>query len=93
MLLCIAHDPGVEVVGMFFFDDNTCVLRAGDPLGECLAEVAAFSGSLTTSSTVASTKAVPGCQDEVHCRKRMELSGRPRAPRSGRWALAVRMPT
>ena len=23
---------GVEVVGMFFFDDNTYLLRAGDPL-------------------------------------------------------------
>jgi hypothetical protein len=31
---------GVEVVGMFFFDDNTYVLRAGDPLGERLAGVA-----------------------------------------------------
>ena len=24
---------GVEVVGMFFFDDNTFLLRAGDPAG------------------------------------------------------------
>jgi sulfur relay (sulfurtransferase) complex TusBCD TusD component (DsrE family) len=31
---------GVEVVGMFFFDDNTYVLRQGDPLGERLAKVA-----------------------------------------------------
>jgi sulfur relay (sulfurtransferase) complex TusBCD TusD component (DsrE family) len=31
---------GVEVVGMFFFDDNTYVLRAGDPLGERLGAVA-----------------------------------------------------
>ena len=31
---------GVEVVGMFFFDDNTFVLREGDPLGERLAAVA-----------------------------------------------------
>ena len=29
---------GVEVVGMFFFDDNTFVLRSGDPLGERLAK-------------------------------------------------------
>src|SRR4029450_8973034 len=29
---------GVEVVGMFFFDDNTFVLREGDPLGERLRE-------------------------------------------------------
>ena len=35
---------GVEVVGMFFFDDNTYVLRAGDPLGERLAEVAEEQG-------------------------------------------------
>jgi hypothetical protein len=32
---------GVEVVGMFFFDDNCFVLRQGDPIGERLAKVAA----------------------------------------------------
>ena len=37
---------GVEVVGMFFFDDNTCVLRAGDPLGERLGKVAQQPGML-----------------------------------------------
>jgi sulfur relay (sulfurtransferase) complex TusBCD TusD component (DsrE family) len=37
---------GVEVVGMFFFDDNTYVLRAGDPLGERLGKVAAEQGML-----------------------------------------------
>ncbi len=37
---------GVDVVGMFFFDDNTFVLRAGDPLGERLAKVAAENGML-----------------------------------------------
>ena len=31
---------GAEVVGMFFFDDNTFVLRSGDPVGERLAKVA-----------------------------------------------------
>lgn len=31
---------GADVVGMFFFDDNNYVLRAGDPLGERLAMVA-----------------------------------------------------
>ncbi len=31
---------GVEVVGMFFFDDSTYVLRKGDPIGERLARVA-----------------------------------------------------
>ncbi|HEX7005182.1 MAG TPA: SaoD/DsrE family protein [Trueperaceae bacterium] len=35
---------GAEVVGMFFFDDNTFVLREGDPLGERLAEVARDKG-------------------------------------------------
>lgn len=37
---------GVEVVGMMFFDDNTYVLRSGDPLGERLAKVAAEKGIL-----------------------------------------------
>ncbi len=37
---------GVDVVGMFFFDDNTFLLRQGDPLGERLAKVAADSGML-----------------------------------------------
>jgi sulfur relay (sulfurtransferase) complex TusBCD TusD component (DsrE family) len=36
----------VGVVGMFFFDDNTYVLRAGDPVGERLARVAAEHGML-----------------------------------------------
>lgn len=31
---------GAEVVGMFFFDDNTFVLRSGDPIGERLSKVA-----------------------------------------------------
>jgi len=31
---------GVEVAGMFFFDDNCFVLRKGDPIGERLAKVA-----------------------------------------------------
>jgi sulfur relay (sulfurtransferase) complex TusBCD TusD component (DsrE family) len=37
---------GVEVAGMFFFDDNTFVLRQGDPIGERLAKVAAEKGIL-----------------------------------------------
>ena len=36
-----AGSHGVEVVGLFFFDDNTYVLRTGDPIGERLAKVAA----------------------------------------------------
>lgn len=35
-----AGTHGVEVVGMFFFDDNVFVLRRGDPIGERLARVA-----------------------------------------------------
>jgi sulfur relay (sulfurtransferase) complex TusBCD TusD component (DsrE family) len=41
-----AGTHGVEVVGMFFFDDNTYLLRAGDPVGERLGRVAAESGML-----------------------------------------------
>jgi hypothetical protein len=37
---------GVDVVGMFFFDDNTYVFRAGDPLGERLGRVAAEQGTM-----------------------------------------------
>jgi DsrE/DsrF-like family len=37
---------GAEVVGMMFFDDNTYLLRAGDPMGERLAKVAAEQGIL-----------------------------------------------
>jgi sulfur relay (sulfurtransferase) complex TusBCD TusD component (DsrE family) len=37
---------GVEVVGMFFFDDNCYVLRDGDPLGERLSIVAQERGML-----------------------------------------------
>lgn len=37
---------GAEVVGMFFFDDNTFVLRSGDPVGERLSKVARERGIL-----------------------------------------------
>ncbi|MBS9534158.1 DsrE family protein [Mycobacterium sp. M1] len=37
---------GVDVVGMFFFDDNVYALRAGDPIGERLAACAARTGML-----------------------------------------------
>ncbi len=37
---------GVDVVGMFFFDDNTFVLREGDPLGERLGKLARDNGML-----------------------------------------------
>jgi sulfur relay (sulfurtransferase) complex TusBCD TusD component (DsrE family) len=40
------HRHGVEVVGMFFFDDNTYALRKGDPLGERLSVVAREQGML-----------------------------------------------
>lgn len=41
-----AGTHGVEVIGMFFFDDNTFVLRKGDPIGERLSKVAAEKGML-----------------------------------------------
>lgn len=41
-----AGTHGVEVVGMFFFDDNTFVLRKGDAVGERLAKVAHETGML-----------------------------------------------
>ena len=37
---------GAEVVGMFFFDDNTYALRKGDPLGERLGRFAREHGML-----------------------------------------------
>jgi sulfur relay (sulfurtransferase) complex TusBCD TusD component (DsrE family) len=37
---------GAEVVGMFFFDDNNYVLRAGDPIGERLSAIATERGML-----------------------------------------------
>lgn len=41
-----AGTHGVEVVGMFFFDDNVWSLRKGDPVGERLAKVAQQKGIL-----------------------------------------------
>lgn len=41
-----AGNHGVDVVGMFFFDDNTYVLRQGDPIGERLSKIAAEKGML-----------------------------------------------
>src|SRR5689334_24846942 len=37
---------GAEVVGMMFFDDNTYLLRRGDPMGERLGKVAREQGIL-----------------------------------------------
>lgn len=37
---------GVDVVGMFFFEDNTYVLQQGNPIGERLARVAQDKGML-----------------------------------------------
>ncbi|HEY3886530.1 MAG TPA: SaoD/DsrE family protein [Vicinamibacterales bacterium] len=41
-----AGTHGVDVVGMFFFHDNTFVLRKGDPLGERLSQLAQKNGML-----------------------------------------------
>ena len=37
---------GVEVVGMFFFEDNVYVLQKGNPIGERLAKIAKDTGML-----------------------------------------------
>ncbi len=37
---------GVEVVGIFFFDDNTMVLQKGNPIGERLSRLAREKGIL-----------------------------------------------
>lgn len=41
-----AGDHGAGVVGIFFFDDNTFVLRGGDPIGERLSKLAQTQGIL-----------------------------------------------
>ncbi len=41
-----AGTHGVEVVGIFFFDDNAFALRKGDPIGERLAALAKETGML-----------------------------------------------
>ena len=41
-----AKAHGVDVVGMFFFEDNNYVLVKGDPIGERLAKVAKAQGML-----------------------------------------------
>lgn len=41
-----AGTHGVEVVGMFFFDDNTFALRAGDSIGERIGTIARDRGML-----------------------------------------------
>jgi sulfur relay (sulfurtransferase) complex TusBCD TusD component (DsrE family) len=41
-----ANDHGAEILGLFFFDDNTYLLRQGDPVGERLAELAQERGIL-----------------------------------------------
>ena len=41
-----AGTHGVQVVGIFFFDDNTLILRKGDSTGERLATIASQQGIL-----------------------------------------------
>ena len=52
---------GVEVVGMFFFDDNTFILRKGDPVGERLGKIAREQGMLLMLCDQ--------CADECHLAK------------------------
>ncbi|HET6386514.1 MAG TPA: SaoD/DsrE family protein [Armatimonadota bacterium] len=41
-----AGKHGAEVVGMMFFDDNTWILRKGDPIGERMGKLAREQGIL-----------------------------------------------
>ncbi|WP_117238348.1 SaoD/DsrE family protein [Thermus sediminis] len=41
-----AGTHGVEVVGIFFFDDNTLILQRGNPIGERLSRLAREKGLL-----------------------------------------------
>lgn len=41
-----AGTHGVEVLGIFFFDDNSYALRKGDPIGERLSALAKETGML-----------------------------------------------
>ncbi len=65
-----AGTHGVEVVGMFFFDDNVFVLRKGDPVGERLAKVAQ-PGEVRVKDTVAGVTV--GCFPDLY----KALSGNP----------------
>ena len=53
---------GVEVIGMFFFDDNTYLLRRGDPTGERVGQVARDHGMLLMlCDQCASERGLAGC--------------------------------
>ena len=58
---------GAEVVGMFFFDDNTFILRRGDPVGERLGQVAREGGILLMLCDQ--------CAHERHLARRCEDGG------------------
>ena len=58
---------GAEVVGMFFFDDNTFILRRGDPTGERLGKVARERGMLLMLCDQ--------CAHERHLARRCEDGG------------------
>ncbi len=59
------HRHGVEVVGMFFFDDNTYALRQGDPLGERLSTVAKEQGILLMQCDQCTTERELAVPDEA----------------------------
>jgi sulfur relay (sulfurtransferase) complex TusBCD TusD component (DsrE family) len=56
---------GAEVVGMFFFDDNTYVLRRGDSLGERLGAVAREQGILLMLCDQCATERGLATRDEA----------------------------
>lgn len=59
----MAGNHGFEVVGMFFFLDNTYMLRKGDEIGEALSMISKKTGML-----------VMGCDQCVAERKLTELA-------------------
>ena len=60
-----AGSHGADVVGMFFFDDNTYVLRRGDSLGERLGAVAREQGILLMLCDQCATERGLATRDET----------------------------
>ena len=79
-----AGTHGVEVVGIFFFDDNTLGLQKGNPIGERLAKVAKEKGNATraiggAAKVVEATYEVPflahAAMEPMNCVVRLTTEG------------------
>jgi sulfur relay (sulfurtransferase) complex TusBCD TusD component (DsrE family) len=66
---------GVEVVGMFFFDDNNYILRQGDPIGERLAKVAQEKGMLLMMCDQCALERGLASGEPGHCRPSGTVAG------------------